>query len=269
MSLTVNRAGSIVTRRPDSGSNSVGASGVIGPSPGRAGAAWRRGRAVRAPRTGVGVAGLAVPEIGRQPRQPQLEVVALAIPINEGAHRKAVAEVGCITGRVTASTRIEPARAQSGKDGLTRVLGSVNAFLQFVRRMDEARSLYPWAVVGDLPAGPHHPAAGFSPYARLYLVPGRTDWPVGPDRTPGRAAPRASILMPPRCWSPARSRTRPTARGLSGCSRARGLRESGNPAVVDAERREMAVIDAAPDSRIVRAVEHFADAVRERTLDAA
>jgi CO dehydrogenase nickel-insertion accessory protein CooC1 len=42
-----------------------------------------------------------------------------------------------------------------------------------------------------------------------------------------------------------------------------------DPAVVDAERRQMAVIDAAPDSRIVRAVEHLANAVQERTLDAA
>ena len=47
---------------------------------------------------------------------------------------------------------------------------SVNAFLQLVRRMHEAPSLYEWAIVGDLAAGPRQPAAGFSPYARLYVV---------------------------------------------------------------------------------------------------
>ena len=41
---------------------------------------------------------------------------------------------------------------------------------QTVRRMHEAQTLYGWAIVGDLPAGPRQPAAGFSPYARLYVV---------------------------------------------------------------------------------------------------
>ncbi|MBW3609479.1 MAG: hypothetical protein KY463_14255, partial [Actinobacteria bacterium] len=59
---------------------------------------------------------------------------------------------------------------KAGKDGLNPVTGSVNAFLGTVRRMHEARSLHDWAVVGDLPAGPRQLAAGFSPYARIYVV---------------------------------------------------------------------------------------------------
>jgi CO dehydrogenase maturation factor len=59
---------------------------------------------------------------------------------------------------------------KAGKDGLTPVNGSVNAFLGTVRRMHEAQSLHTWAIVGDLPAGPRQLAAGFSPYARIYVV---------------------------------------------------------------------------------------------------
>ena len=47
---------------------------------------------------------------------------------------------------------------------------AVNAFLHVVHRLDEPSSLRRLTVVGDLPAGPRHPAAGFAPYARLYVV---------------------------------------------------------------------------------------------------
>ena len=38
-----------------------------------------------------------------------------------------------------------------------------------------------------------------------------------------------------------------------------------DPAVTDAERRHVAVIDAAPDSPVVRAVERLADTIERRT----
>ena len=42
---------------------------------------------------GVGVAGLAVAEVGRKPRQPALDVDAGAVPIEQRAHREGVPEV--------------------------------------------------------------------------------------------------------------------------------------------------------------------------------
>ena len=49
---------------------------------------------------------------------------------------------------------------KAGTDGLAPVNGAVNAFLGTVRRMHEAATLYEWAVVGDLPAGPRQLAVG-------------------------------------------------------------------------------------------------------------
>ena len=39
----------------------------------------------------IGVAGLSMPEIGRKPLHPGLNVLAVAIPAEQGAHRKGVA----------------------------------------------------------------------------------------------------------------------------------------------------------------------------------
>jgi hypothetical protein len=47
----------------------------------------RRGQVV------VGVAGLPVPEVGRKPRQPDLDVVAFAIPAEQGAHGEGLAQI--------------------------------------------------------------------------------------------------------------------------------------------------------------------------------
>jgi len=59
---------------------------------------------------------------------------------------------------------------KAGTDGLASIQGSVNAFLHVVHRLPEAPSLREWTIVGDLPAGPRHPAGGFAPYAKLFVV---------------------------------------------------------------------------------------------------
>ncbi len=41
-----------------------------------------------------------------------------------------------------------------------------------------------------------------------------------------------------------------------------------DPAVAEAERRHVAVIDAAPSSPVVRAVQRLADTIEQRTLEA-
>jgi CO dehydrogenase maturation factor len=157
---------------------------------------------------------------------------------------------------------------KAGKDGLNPVMGSVNAFLQIVRRMHEARSLYEWAIVGDLAAGPRQPAAGFSPYARLYVV---VVEPTSQSAMTGRRVARI-------------------ARGPLGAdvifvaSKVHGADERhlverllGEPvdveipadeAVRDAERRLVAVLDAAPGSPVVQAVEHLADLIEQRGVEA-
>ncbi len=153
-----------------------------------------------------------------------------------------------------------------GRDGLSDVGGAVTAFLQVMERLPEARSLRRWTIVGDLPAGPRHPGAGFSAYARMYMV------VVEPTGQSALTARRIAGL----------------ARGHLGAevlfvaskiagrdARARVERLLGervdaeipaDPAVVEAERRGLAVVDAAPGSPVVRAIEHLADVVEERRV---
>jgi CO dehydrogenase maturation factor len=153
---------------------------------------------------------------------------------------------------------------KADKDGLNRVTGSVNAFLGVVRRLHEAQSLYEWAIVGDLPAGPRQLAAGFSPYARLYVV---VVEPTSQSAMTGRRIARiargplgADVIFVASKVSGAEQRRR--------VERLLGehvdLEIPADPAVRDAERRRVAVIDAAPGSPVVRAVEQLADIIEQR-----
>lgn len=156
---------------------------------------------------------------------------------------------------------------KAAEQGLNPVMGSVNAFLQIVRRMHEAQSLYRWAIVGDLPAGPRHLAAGFSPYARLYVV------VVEPTAQSAMAGRRVARLA----RGPLGADVIFVASKISDAAgRRRVERLLGEPvdfeipadaAVTDAERRHLAVLDAAPASAVVQAVELLADTIEQRTLE--
>jgi CO dehydrogenase maturation factor len=156
---------------------------------------------------------------------------------------------------------------KADKDGLNSVMGSVSAFLQVVRRLHEAKSLYGWAIVGDLPAGPRQPAAGFSPYAAVYVV---VVEPTSQSAMTGRRVARiargplgADVLF--------------VASKISGPDERRRVERllgepvdfevPADPAVTDAERRRVAVLDVAPDSPVVRAVERLADTIEQRALE--
>lgn len=156
---------------------------------------------------------------------------------------------------------------KAGKDGLAPVNGAVNAFLDTVRRMHEAPALYGWAIVGDLPAGPRQLAAGFSPYARIYVV---VVEPTSQSAMTGRRVARiargplgADVIFV-------------ASKVADAEQRARVERLLGEPveceipsdqAVCDAERRQVAVIDAAPGSPVVRAVQGLADIVEQRGME--
>ena len=155
---------------------------------------------------------------------------------------------------------------KAGPDGLTPEVTAVNAFLQFVHRIGDTPSLRRWTVVGDLPAGPRHPGAGFSAYAHLYLV------VVQPTSQSALAARRilrlarehlgADVLVVASQIADADARRR--VERLLGESVDAEI--PADRAVRDAERRGHAVIDAAPDSAVVRAVEALADRLEARRL---
>ena len=156
---------------------------------------------------------------------------------------------------------------KADKDGLTPVTGSVNAFLQVVRRLHEARSLYRWAIVGDLPAGPRHLAAGFSPYASMYVV--VVEATSQSAMTGRRVARLARGPLGADVIFVASKISDPTERRR--VERLLGERVDfeipADPAVAEAERRHVAVIDAAPRSPVVRAVERLADTIEQRTVE--
>ena len=155
---------------------------------------------------------------------------------------------------------------KADKDGLTNINASVNAFLRIVHRLHEPSTLQALTIVGDLPAGPRHPAAGFSPYASLYVI---VVEPTSQSALTARRVARiarehrdADVLFvankvtgeedlerlarllgePPELWIPA------------------------DPAVAAAERAGEALLDAAPDAPAVGAIERLAEVLEGRRL---
>lgn len=156
---------------------------------------------------------------------------------------------------------------KADKDGLIPITGSVNAFLRIVHRIEEPQTLRAWTIVGDLPAGPRHPAAGFAPYARLYVV---------------AVEPRSqSALTARRVARIAREHRGAEVMFVgnkvhNAADRRRAERLLGEPlqhfvpadaAVVAAERRGAALLDTAPDSEAALAIADLADAIEARTLE--
>ena len=158
---------------------------------------------------------------------------------------------------------------QCGKasaEGLAPIMGAVNAFYRVIHRLSEPATLRSWAIVGDLPAGPRQTAFGWAPYAELFLVLVEPTW--------------KSALTARRIAALARSR--PGASAVQVANRVAGpsdrerlteiLREPvvasipADPAVSRADRRGMALIDHAPDSAAVRAIEALVDRLERGTL---
>ncbi len=151
---------------------------------------------------------------------------------------------------------------KSDKDGLP--MASVNAYLAIVRRLHEARSMHDWAIVGDLPAGPRQLGAGFSPYAGLYVI---VVEPTSQSALTGRRVARLAR-------GPLGADVIFVASKVAGTAERRRVeRLIGEPvafeipadvAVRDAERAGVAVIDAAPDSPVVQAVQRLAETIEQR-----
>ena len=156
---------------------------------------------------------------------------------------------------------------KAGKDGLAPLNGSVNAFLDTVRRMHEAPTLYGWAIVGDLPAGPRQLGAGFTPYARVYVV---VVEPTSQSAMTGRRVARlargplgADVVFAASKVTGSEQRER--VERLLG--EKLDIEVPADQAVRDAEARRVAVIDAAPESPVVRAVQQLADIIEQRGME--
>lgn len=152
-------------------------------------------------------------------------------------------------------------------ENLAPVAGAVSAFHTIAARLGDSATARRWTIVGDLPAGPRHLAAGFAAYARGVLV------VVEPTSQ--------SILAGRRCARLAReSLGRPAwfvgNKVRDDAGRERLVRMLGEEPVAwlpfdrdvaAAEQAGRAPIDAVPDAAAVRAVEGLAAHLDRRTLD--
>ena len=142
-------------------------------------------------------------------------------------------------------------------------LAATQAYWQLVHRLGEARSFDDWSFIGDTPAGPRQIAADFSPYADTYLLVVEPTW--------------QSVLTARRAAKLGRmreARVLPVANKVRTAADRKVLEQRlGEPVVatipLDADVKEsdrlgLALVDHAPGSRGVRAIEEIIERIDER-----
>jgi CO dehydrogenase maturation factor len=156
---------------------------------------------------------------------------------------------------------------KTGKEGQGPVMGATQAFHKTIHGLDRARTFDDWTLLGDLSAGPRQPAFDWAPYARLLLL------VVEPTRQSMMTARRVRRIA---------GESRPDAAFALVVNKAS---EPGDAAEIGAffdlpvlavvpadddvrasERLGVALIDHAPDSPAVHAVERLAEALERSTV---
>lgn len=148
------------------------------------------------------------------------------------------------------------------------VTPSIQAFYQVIHGLPEASALRAWTIIGDHPAGPRHLAQDWAPYADTMLVVVEATWQAG--LTGRRLAALAAARGVPAL---------PVASKVRGPADVRRVEEfMGNPlaaripadeAVVDSDRRGVALIDHAPTCPAVRAIAELVESLVAGRLGAA
>ena len=151
---------------------------------------------------------------------------------------------------------------KTDKRGLAANRASHNAFYQVIHRLDDAPSLRDWVILGDLPAGARQTAFDWAPYAERFLLVVEPTW--------------QSMLTARRIVRIARGMREDAGFSLV----VNKVDDAGDAARVEeflgvklfaaipvdegvrsAERAGVALLDHAPDSPAVRAIEQLADAL--------
>ena len=157
---------------------------------------------------------------------------------------------------------------QSGKvdspEGTKPIMPSLQAFYRVVHRLPRTAAFRGWALVGDLPAGPRQAAYDWAPYAETYVL------VVEPTVPSLLAARRISRIVSAR----GRGTIAPVANKVRGpadverIERSLGRRTAAvvpaDSAVAAAERAGAALLDVAPGSAAVTAVESLLAALGGR-----
>lgn len=157
---------------------------------------------------------------------------------------------------------------KTDKRGLAPNRASHNAFYQVVHRLDDVRFLEDWVLLGDLPAGGRQMAFDWAPYARHHLLVVEPTWQ-------GMLTARRIVKIVRQQRDDAEfslivNKVTPEA-DVARAEQFLGVPLLGTvPADEDvrrAERAGVALLDAAPDSAAVAAIERLADALDARNID--
>jgi len=157
---------------------------------------------------------------------------------------------------------------KTDKRGLAPNRASHNAYYQVVHRLEGVAWLESWAFLGDLPAGPRQTAFDWAPYARHYLLVVEPTWQGM--LTARRIVRIVSQQRDDAEFSLIVNKVTPEA-DVARAEQFLGVPLLGTvPADDDvrrAERAGVALLDVAPDSAAVHAIERLADALDARNID--
>ncbi|MEJ7893376.1 MAG: cellulose synthase operon protein YhjQ/BcsQ [Solirubrobacteraceae bacterium] len=139
--------------------------------------------------------------------------------------------------------------------GFGAITGSSKAFWEVAHRLADAAAFRDWALIGDLPGGARQIAEGWAPYADTYLVVAE---PTMQSLLTARRVARLASSRPGPAVTLVASKVKNDA-DLRRIEEFMGARAAAvmprEPAVAEAERLGVALIDHAPDSAAVQAVE--------------
>ena len=164
--------------------------------------------------------------------------------------------------------RLLQAGKNKGPEGLAPVMGAVTAFHSVIHRIREASSLERWAIVGDLSAGPRQTAYDWAPYAdRMLLVAEPTAQSMLTARRIVRIARARREVEPLLVVN--KVAKRPDVRRVEDALGLEALAAVPlDEDVRDAERLGAALLDHAPRSRAVGAIEGLVERLEDGTLRA-
>lgn len=157
---------------------------------------------------------------------------------------------------------------KTGADGRSPVMGATQAFHKTIHGLDRARTFDDWVVLGDLSAGPRQPAFDWAPYARRLLL---------------VVEPTSQSMLTARRVRAITAEARPGLEFSLVVNKAREPRDAeeisayldlpvltivpADEGVRSSERLGVALIDHAPGSPALAAIERLADALEGSTVD--
>lgn len=155
-----------------------------------------------------------------------------------------------------------------GPDGLAPIMPALQAYYRVVHRLRRSGAFSDWSIVGDLPGGPRQAAFDWAPYADTFVL---VVEPTSQSLLAARRIMRVISQRAPQRIVPVANKVR----ARDGVTRIEAFLGSAvmaavpaDPAVAAAERAGRALLDDAPDSPAVVALEQLADGLRKGTIRA-